>query len=110
MKGLLIVTMLMMAVMVVLPPAGTGVALSGRSQAADSGILTSVAMLFTGLRDLMYGIGETAIKASNGLWEALPERLKPLVGLMVLVVSTLALVGSLTLSSLAGVLRRFTGQ
>ena len=39
---------------------------------------------WSGLRKLIYGIGETAVKASSALWEILPERLKPLVGMLVL--------------------------
>jgi hypothetical protein len=110
MKGLLVVTMLMMAVLVVLPPAGSSdVYLSNNSQAAGPGVLTSIALLFTSLRDLLYAVGETAIKISSGLWEVLPERLKPLVGLLVLGVSSLAFLGALTLSGVTRMWRRISG-
>jgi hypothetical protein len=102
MKGLLVVTMLVMAVLVVLPPAGSAdFHLSGNSRASGSGTMASVAMLFIGLRDFMYGVGETAVNISSGLWEVLPERLKPLVGLLVLGVSSLALLGALASSGAA---------
>lgn len=98
MRVLLVVTMLIMAVLIVLPPAGSsGAHLSGSSQAAGPSVITSVALVFTSLRDLLYAVGETAVEISSGLWEILPERLKPLVGLLVLSVSSLALLGALTL-------------
>jgi hypothetical protein len=107
MRGLLVVTMLVMAVLIVLPPAQSPeVNTFSTPHAADLGVLTAIAMLFTGLRDLLYGVGEAAITVSAGLWEILPERLKPVVGVLVLGVSSLALLGLLTLSGAIGVWRR----
>jgi hypothetical protein len=109
MRGLLVVTMLIMAVLIVLPPVGSfDVHLSGSSQAAGPSVITSVALVFTSLRDLMYAVGETAVKMSTGLWEILPEHLKPLVGLLVVGVSSLALLGALTLSGITRIWGRIT--
>jgi hypothetical protein len=107
MKGLLVVTMLIVAVLIILPPGrGPEANMSSYRQAGDASVLTAVAMLFTGLRDLMYGIGETAVKIGAALWEVLPERLKPLVGLLVLGVSTLALLGAITLTGITQIWHR----
>jgi hypothetical protein len=99
MKGLLVVTMLIMILLVILPPERSSeVNRVSDSQAADLHVFTAVAMVFTGLRDLMYGIGEAAVTISAGLWQALPERLKPIVGMLILGNSALALLGLLVLS------------
>jgi hypothetical protein len=109
MRGLLVVTMLIVAVLIVLPPGRDfDVHVSGNSQAADPSVITSVALVFTSLRDLMYAVGETAVNISSGLWEVLPERLKPLVGLLVVAVSSLALLGALTLSGITQIWNRIT--
>lgn len=110
MRGLLVVTVLLVVVLIALPPGqGEGVRVYDNPQADDPGVLATVVMLFTSLRDALYTIGEMATNIPAKLWTALPERVKPVLGLAVIFVNGLALLGLAALRGARGLLRRFLG-
>ncbi len=114
MRGLLVVTVLVLAVVLIaLPPDQGGAArVYNNPQADDPGLLATAVMLVTSLRDLFDGIGDMAIRLAVNMRDVLPERMRPVFGLAVFCHNGLALIGLLTLLTLGSLrrgLQRFLG-